>query len=71
MRSSRATGTAVNPGTTPISYAITSYFSTQHATVIDYATTTINVAPRHSQQWAATKAFTPPGPMLCVLRGVA
>lgn len=67
----KASGTAVNTGSAPISYKITIFFTTPHSTVIDYADTSVTVAPGKKGTWTAQQKFaTVPG-MICALRGVS
>ncbi|SDO68437.1 hypothetical protein SAMN04515671_1693 [Nakamurella panacisegetis] len=65
-----ATGTATNPGKKAIAYTITVFFTTTAATVIDTSQTHFTVKPGEKKTWTATKQFTTPPKMLCVLRGV-
>lgn len=69
-----ASGTAKNPSSTSSTdYKITVYFTTAHATVINFATETVSVEPGASQTWAASKKFgLPQGTQLyCVLRAIS
>jgi hypothetical protein len=66
-----ASGVAANPGTTPVSYKITVYFTDTKATTLDYAQTTVTVPAGKTQPWTANKTFAPvPSKVLCVLVGV-
>jgi hypothetical protein len=65
-----ASGTARNPSKSSASYRITVFFTTDHATVIGQAATTVQVAAGASSPWIVTGAFHPASPTLCVLRGV-
>jgi hypothetical protein len=65
-----ASGTATNDSLVTATYAITIFFTTAQATVLDYATTTVKVAAGKSQKWSAAALFTAPKGMRCVLRGV-
>ena len=69
-----ASGTAKNPSSTSAAdYKITVYFTTPHATVINFATTKVSVAAGGSQTWAASQKFAlPQGTQLvCVLRAIS
>ena len=65
-----ASGTAKNSGTGDATYAITIFFTNAHATVQDYATTSVTVKAGQSADWTASKKFTASTPTNCVLRGV-
>ncbi len=65
-----ASGTAANTGTADVSYDITVFFTNAHATVEDFATTSVTVKAGKTQPWTATKKFTATDPTNCVLRGV-
>jgi hypothetical protein len=65
-----ASGTARNSGTGDATYAITIFFTNSHATVQDYATTSVTVGAGKSVDWTAAKKFTASTPTNCVLRGV-
>lgn len=65
-----AGGTAKNAGTADATYAITIFFTNDHATVEDYATASVTVKAGQTQDWSATKKFTAVTPTNCVLRGV-
>lgn len=65
-----ATGTASNPGKKDIDYTITVFFTTTTATVINSTQTHLTVKPGEKKTWTATKKFTTPAKMLCVLRGI-
>jgi hypothetical protein len=65
-----ASGTASNPSKKAAKYTITVFFTTRTATVIDTASTTVEVAPGGREKWTATKDFTTGGQLNCVLRGV-
>jgi hypothetical protein len=67
----QAVGTANNTGTADESFAITIFFTNDHATVEDYATTSVTVKAGKSVDWTAVKKFTASNPTNCVLRGVA
>lgn len=69
-----ASGTATNPSPTQAAdYTISIFFTTVHATVIDFATAKINVAPGSTQNWTASQKFgIPSGTQLyCVMRAVS
>jgi hypothetical protein len=66
----KASGTASNPGTAPVRYNITVFFTNQHATVQNYAVTDVTVAPGKTQPWSARKDFAAAPKSICVLRGV-
>jgi len=61
------TVTAPSAGT----YTITVFFTTREATVIGYATATVHATPGKAIPWQASRHFTAPRGMRCVLRGVA
>ena len=63
-------GTAANPSTADVSYAITVFFTNDHATVEDFATAAVTVKPGQTVAWSATKKFAATTPTNCVLRGV-
>jgi hypothetical protein len=65
-----ASGTAKNSGTGDATYAITIFFTNAHATVQDYATTSVTVPAGKSVDWSAAKKFAASTPTNCVLRGV-
>ena len=67
----RAAGQATNPGTAPVSYAITVFFTTESATTLNYAETTVKVSPGEKAAWSVSKNFAGPKSMRCVLRGVS
>jgi hypothetical protein len=66
----KAAGRAVNSGRKPQSYNITVFFTTRHATVLDYARTKLTVPPGHTGKWTAAARFAAERTTLCVLRGV-
>lgn len=65
-----ARGTVANTGQSPGEYAITIFFTTENATVLDYAVTSVTVEGGATQEWSAHKNFQAPANVLCVLRGV-
>lgn len=66
-----AAGTASNPGYQRATYAITVYFTTTHATTLDFGRTTVTVAPGHTRHWTVTKKFAAQAHMLCPMPGIA
>jgi hypothetical protein len=66
----KASGTATNSGSTAADYAITVFFTDEHATVESFAATTVAVAPGKTEHWEASKNFAASKKTLCVLRGV-
>jgi hypothetical protein len=66
----RASGTVRNPASHTAKYRITVFFTTEHATVIGSASTTVSVVARETKTWKASAEFHPARPTLCVLRGV-
>jgi hypothetical protein len=65
-----ADGSATNPGTAPVSYTITVFFTTTAATVVSTAETKVTINPGATEKWAASSTFAADPQMLCVLRGV-
>lgn len=65
-----ATGVATNPGPGATDYAITIFFTSTSATVLDYATTSVSVGAGGHATWRAEAQFAAPSRVLCVLRGV-
>jgi hypothetical protein len=66
----QASGTAHNPRSAARSYKITVFFTTDNATVIGVAATTVHVPGKASRSWTAGATFHAAKPTLCVLRGV-
>ena len=66
----KATGVARNPGKSATTYTVVVFFTTDTATVIDTARTTVTVRPHGTAKWTAAQTFTAPQRTLCVLRGV-
>jgi plastocyanin len=67
-----ATGKATNPGSSAVTYELTIFFTTSHATNVNYATASVTVAPGATVDWQANKSFIIQSPPLsCVLRGVS
>ena len=65
-----AEGTATNPGTTPVTYTITVFFTTTSATALDFATTKVTVPAGKTENWSASKKFAAQATMLCPIPGV-
>jgi hypothetical protein len=65
-----ASGTVKNSGTADATYAITIFFTNDHATVEDYATATVSAKAGASADWTAAQKFAATTPTNCVLRGV-
>ena len=67
----KASGNAVNSSDTKRFKAkITVFFTTTSATVLDYAQTSVDVAPGKTGTWTAAAKFKAEPTMRCVLRGV-
>lgn len=66
-----AEGTATNTRKTPVEYKILVHFTTTKATVLDYAQTTVPVAPGKTVKWQAQKQFKADKKMLCPMPGIA
>ncbi|MFP3466408.1 hypothetical protein [Leifsonia sp. SIMBA_070] len=66
----QATGTAVNHGKKASTSVITVFFTTESATVIGTAQTTVSVKPGGTEKWTAKGDFVGAPKTLCVLRGV-
>ena len=66
----QASGDATNPGTGPVDYTITVFFTTSAATVIGYGSAKVHVAAGGHQAWSVSATFTPAPGTQCVLRGV-
>ena len=66
----QAAGKAANPGKDDVTYAITVYFTTASATVIDWADTTVDVAAGEQGKWSAKKKFAAADDTQCVIRAV-
>jgi hypothetical protein len=67
----RAAGTVSNPTNSEVKYKITVYFTTEHATVLAYATTKVAVQPDATAKWSASKEFAAQKEMLCPMPGIA
>jgi hypothetical protein len=65
-----ASGTVHNTGTKSTSYAITVFFTSDTATAVNYATTSVTVAAGQQADFTAQRTFTAPDKVLCVLVGV-
>jgi len=65
-----ASGTATNPGTKPVAYTITIFFTTTKATVVSTGATHVRVDPGDKRNWTVNRKFAAHPKMLCVLRGV-
>jgi hypothetical protein len=65
-----AAGKASNPTNKPISYTITVFFTTDQATVLSTADTTVTVDPGKNADWNIEKDFATTPKTLCALRGV-
>lgn len=65
----QASGTMSNPGDEETTTVITVFFTTDKATVVGTAQTSVTVEPGDQQDWTAEAAFTAPAQTLCVLRG--
>jgi len=66
----KAAGKATNPTDKPISYAVTVFFTSEQATVLNTADTTVKVEPGKIADWSIQKDFATTAKALCVLRGV-
>ncbi|MEU7524301.1 hypothetical protein AB0A74_01045 [Saccharothrix sp. NPDC042600] len=65
-----ARGTVTNSGQAAHDYSITIFFTTENATVLDHAATSVTVEGGATGEWSAQKNFPAPPNVLCVLRGV-
>jgi len=65
-----ASGTATNPGTEPVDYTITIFFTTAKATVVGTGETHVKVDPGHEKTWTVDRKLATDSKTLCVLRGV-
>ena len=66
-----AGGTAQNPGPHAVTYKITVYFTTEHATTLNFAVATVHVPAGQSSAWVAQKKFKAQPQMLCPMPGIA
>ncbi len=66
-----ASGTAKNSTATTRTYRIVVYFTTVHATTLDFARTSVRVAPGHTAKWTASKKFAAQKQMLCPMPGIS
>ncbi len=64
-------GTAHNPGSVDRTYHIMVFFNDKYSRTIDYATTSVTVAPGQTLDWTAAARFTAPAGTQCVLRGLS
>jgi hypothetical protein len=65
-----AAGTVTNPAATAHNYVVTVFFTTIHATVIGFGSTTVMVQPGGKESWTVDSKFHAPSVTNCVLRGV-
>lgn len=65
-----ASGTVHNPDAQAARYRITVFFTTDHATVIGFAATTVSLAAKETKTWSVSATMHAATPTLCVLRGV-
>ncbi len=66
-----AAGTASNPTTSQVTYRITIFFTSSHATVEGFGATTVTVGTGQVSSWTVTTDISVPDPRSqCVLRGV-
>jgi hypothetical protein len=66
----QASGTATNPGSDPVDYTVTVFFTTDKGTVLGTADTKVRVDPGEKKNWDVTAQLTPAPRTTCVLRGV-
>jgi hypothetical protein len=66
-----AGGTVKNSLGRDATYQITIFFTSDQATDLAYAKTSVPVSAGQSERWSAPADFAPPAQVLCVLRGVA
>jgi hypothetical protein len=66
----QASGSVHNPRSEAHRYNITVFFTTDNATVIGFAATSVRVPAKTSRTWTAGATFHASKPTLCVLRGV-
>ena len=68
-----ASGTVSNPSKQSTDYKIAIFFTTDHATVLDYATTKVTASAGAVENWTASAKFSIPTgtAMHCVLRSVS
>lgn len=66
-----AAGTVRNTLGQPATYRITVFFTTTHATTLDYAVATVKVPARTTRRWTAAKRFAAQPQMLCPMPGIA
>lgn len=65
-----ASGVAKNPGKEDVEFTITIFFTTESATVLESAQQKVKVKAGGEEKWTATKKFTAPPVVKCVLRAV-
>ena len=66
-----AGGTVKNSLGHDATYQITIFFTSNQATDLAYAMSSVSVGAGQSKEWSAHATFAPPAQVLCVLRGVA
>ena len=66
----QATGTAKNSGSAKATYQVVVFFTDKYSRVIDSSTTNFTVSAGTTDKWSASKNFTPPAGVQCVLRAV-
>jgi hypothetical protein len=66
-----AKGTVNRQGKGPADYTITVFFTTSHATVLNFGKTEVHAEPGKPASWTVAKDFSAPKDVRCVLRGVA
>ena len=66
-----AGGTVKNSLGHDATYQITIFFTSNQATDLAYAMTSVSVGAGQSKVWSTQATFPPPAQVLCVLRGVA
>ena len=66
-----AAGTATNSTGVPATYEVTVFFTTEHATVLGFASTKVLTAAHKQATWSVASKFVNSGSLRCVLRGVA
>jgi hypothetical protein len=66
-----AGGTASNTTSSPVTYAVTVFFTSPKATVLSSASADVTTPAHKTVAWSAASHFHSGGPIRCVLRGVA
>ena len=66
----KAAGKATNPSDKPLDYTLTVFFTSDKATVLNTADTSVKVEPGKTAEWTIQKDFPATAKTLCVLRGV-